>query len=75
MGSNDVRDMSEDVEEDSSSSEEPSGSEEEVSIDGFLEQGHIEAYKNLLRHIHNASNRNIRWYICFVHHQLLKKTT
>lgn len=39
MGSNDVRDMSEDVEEDSSSSEEPSGSEEEVRHDGLCNVG------------------------------------
>jgi len=39
MGSNDVRDMSEDVEEDSSSSEEPSGSEEEVRLDGLCNMG------------------------------------
>lgn len=35
MGSNDVRDMSEDVVGDTSSSEEPSGSEEEVSVSLF----------------------------------------
>jgi hypothetical protein len=39
MGSNDVRDMSEDVEEDSSGSEELSGSEEEVRLDGLCNMG------------------------------------
>jgi hypothetical protein len=62
MGSNDVRDMSEDVEEDSSSSEEPSGSEEEVSHGGLCNVGHIEVLIYSLCHTHNAIHANTLSY-------------